>query len=209
MPVVRERIDRSERLLKAGKRDKEATQSWQLVREELGPEATRYRLATATFLQGNAGEANMAAIEAARNLLKQLKDVYIRQYNNAEQARERAHAAQVKRFGSDESLEVVRRKGSNESLSDLVRGATVKERVEVVNNRIYQRYEPVFQDPGNKRFFSSPFFIADKPVGSGTSMSTYASNLLVIWSMCLLLFVTLYTDLLRRLLQFFARVSKR
>lgn len=40
-------------------------------------------------------------------------------------------------------------------------------------------------------------------------MSTYASNLLVIWSMCLLLFVTLYTDLLRRLLQFFARVSKR
>ena len=120
MPVVRERIDRSERLLKAGKRDKEDA-VLATGQEELGPEATRYRLATATFLQGNAGEANMAAIEAARNLLKQLKDVYIRQYNNAEQARERAHAAQVKRFGSDESLEVVRRKGSNESLSDLVR----------------------------------------------------------------------------------------
>ena len=56
-----ERIDRSERLLKAGKRDK-ATQSsnWSGRNWVLKP---RYRLATATFLQGNAGEANMAAIE--------------------------------------------------------------------------------------------------------------------------------------------------
>lgn len=205
MPVVRERIDRCERLLKSGKRGEELSQAWQLVKDELGQEAARYRLVT----WANSPEPDMPALESARTGLKQLKEVYIRQYNNAEQARERAHTVQVKRYGSEEALEIIRREGANESLSELVRGATVKERVEVVDNRIYQRYEPVFQDPGTKGFFSSPFFIADKPVSAGMVMSTYTSNLLVIWSMSLLLFFTLYTDLLRRCLHFFSRRSAR
>jgi ABC-type multidrug transport system ATPase subunit len=207
MPVVRERIDRSERLLKAGKRDPESVAAWRLVRDELVPEAARYRIATGAFGSSASQQASMAAIESARSVLKQLREVYIRQYNNAEQARERVHAAQVTHYGNEEGLESARRKGANESLSDLVRGATVKERVEVVGDRIYQRYEPVFQDPGGKTFFGSPFFIADKPFGPGRAMSTYASNLLVIWSMSLLLFLTLYTDLLRKFLEYFSKRS--
>ena len=88
----------------------------------------------------------------------------------------------------------------NESLSDLVRNVNTKERLAIHNGRIIQQIDPIFQSPKPQHMldYRTGFYFPQKHF-LGIQFSTFTFNSLAIWFMTALLYLALYFELLRRL----------
>ena len=96
----------------------------------------------------------------------------------------------------------------NESLSDLVRNISTKERIMEYKGQLVQNVNPVFQSPKPKNIFDyrTAFFFPEKNL-LGLTLTTFSFNLLVIWGITLLLYLALYFELLRRFVDIFEKVN--
>jgi len=96
----------------------------------------------------------------------------------------------------------------NESLSDLVKNISVKDRLLEYDGKLIQQINPIFQDPHPTGVFDyrTAFFLPEKNV-FGTLISTFVFDTLVIWAMALCCYVALYLEWLRKLVEFFGKVS--
>ncbi|HNR73228.1 MAG TPA: ATP-binding cassette domain-containing protein [Cyclobacteriaceae bacterium] len=96
----------------------------------------------------------------------------------------------------------------NESLADLVRNVSTKERIIEYQGALIQIYNPIFQHPSpNHRLdYRAPFFISEKNL-AGWPVSTYFFNLLVIWVMSVLCFIALYFEWLRKIVRLFGKFN--
>lgn len=96
----------------------------------------------------------------------------------------------------------------NESLADLVKNVTVKERLLEYNGKLIQQINPIFQDPTPTHLldYRTAFFVAEKNL-MGARISTYWFNLLVIWVMAILFYISLYFEWLRKLIDLFGKVN--
>ena len=94
----------------------------------------------------------------------------------------------------------------NESLADLVKNVTVKQRLLEYKGRIIQQINPVFQVPAtnNPLNYRTAFFFPEKNL-FGTPVSTFVFDLLVIWGMSLAFYIALYFELFRKLVGVFGR----
>jgi hypothetical protein len=75
------------------------------------------------------------------------------------------------------------------------------------NGQLYQKIDPIFQDPDSK-FLRSHFYAPRKQI-FGTFYDTYWVNVIVIWIMTLFFYLTLYFKALKRLLDFLERMSEK
>jgi len=96
----------------------------------------------------------------------------------------------------------------NESLADLVKNVTVKERLLEYNGKLIQQINPIFQDPTPTGIldYRTAFFVAEKNL-LGTRVSTFWFNLFVIWVMTILFYISLYFEWLRKLIDLFGKVN--
>jgi ABC transport system ATP-binding/permease protein len=96
----------------------------------------------------------------------------------------------------------------NESLSDLVKNTSVKERLLEYNGKLIQQINPIFQDPRPSGIldYRTAFFLPEKNL-FGLTVSTFVFNILVVWSMSLFLYLALYLEWLRKIVEFFGNVS--
>lgn len=95
----------------------------------------------------------------------------------------------------------------NTKIEDLVKNASSDlDPVVEDDGRLIATANPIFRDGPNNHFIRSHFFAPTKNV-FGKSYSTFWVNIIVIWGMSLLLWITLYFDLLRKLLSI--RIFKR
>lgn len=96
----------------------------------------------------------------------------------------------------------------NESLADLLRNINEKDRLLEHKGELLQLTDPIFQDPRPRNVvdYRTAFFLPSKNL-AGISVGTFAFNSLVIWLMSILLFVTLYAQLLRRLIALTSRIK--
>ena len=96
----------------------------------------------------------------------------------------------------------------NESLADLVKNVTVKERLLEYNGKLIQQINPIFQDPTPTHLldYRTAFFVAEKNL-MGARISTYWFNLMVIWVMAILFYISLYFEWLRKLIDLFGKVN--
>src|SRR5260221_663668 len=95
----------------------------------------------------------------------------------------------------------------NESLSDLVKNVSVKERLLEYEGQLIQQINPIFQDPKPSSIldYRTAFFVPEKTL-FGMSISTFVFDILVVWAMALLCYVALYLEWLRRIVEFFGNV---
>jgi ABC transport system ATP-binding/permease protein len=91
----------------------------------------------------------------------------------------------------------------NESLSDLVRNVNTLDRVTEYKGELIQQIDPIFQEikPKNALDYRTRFFFSEKNL-AGITVTTFAFDIIVIWIMSLLLYFTLYFELLRKLMNF-------
>ncbi len=96
----------------------------------------------------------------------------------------------------------------NESLSDLVKNITTKARLIEYNGKIIQQINPIYQDPKPTGIFDyrTSFFLPEKNL-LGQTVSTFIFDILVIWMMSLALYMALYLEWMRKLVDSFGKMN--
>lgn len=91
----------------------------------------------------------------------------------------------------------------NKKLEDAVKNANVDlDPLVIEDGKLVPTGDPIFRDGTSERFIRSHFYAPSKNIG-GKQYTTFWINIIVMWAMCLLLWVTLYFDALRKLLKMF------
>ncbi|MBP6333885.1 MAG: ATP-binding cassette domain-containing protein [Bacteroidia bacterium] len=209
LAVLRERTDKSERLIGRGVPSDSIKSILQLVYNELNKEQNenpRLKLNPAS-LNVN-GKQDMTTVQAMRKDIEQLKDFYIEQFNSSSELKETIIEGMT---NSPEKLtEFKKRKRDyyNESLDQLVRNSTGVERLRVYENEVIQYFEPVYRTRPSENALSGMFFTPTKSF-LGQTYNTFSVNIVVIWGMTILFYLTLTWDLLRKILMLGTRFKKK
>jgi len=97
----------------------------------------------------------------------------------------------------------------NESMADLVRNSSVKDRILEYKGKLIQTINPIFQlpHPAYRLDYRTAFFVPKKNL-AGYFISTYWFDILIIWLMTLMCYILLYMEFLRKIVDFFTRIGK-
>ena len=139
--------------------------------------------------------------------LDKLSQKYLDEYNLAVQKKEKLIYGLEKNFSYD--LGEIKNTHYNESLADLVRNQSSKERIREFQGRLLQNVDPVFNLPkesSNKINYRTHFFAPVKHL-YGNTFDTYWFNLSVIWAMTLIMYLTLYFELLKKIIESMEKIG--
>jgi len=103
-----------------------------------------------------------------------------------------------------EGLVLLREASHNEDLADMVLNRTVQKKLYETDKVIIQKSDPVLMEPGS-HLGRSHFYAPVKLIGK-MKINTLWFNMTFIWLMSSLLYVTLYYNLLKRLLNLLERI---
>ena len=138
--------------------------------------------------------------EKLQAFFEQLSKKYLDTYNLAVQKAERlTYYLEHKKQGFD--LNQYKNRYYNESLADLVRNVSVKDRIVEYDGKLLQQINPVFHQPempNNLLDYRTHFFAPGKYF-LGHYINTFIFNIIVIWLMSVLLYVALYFEWLKKL----------
>ena len=136
-----------------------------------------------------------------------LRQYYIKLYNNAADKREKHNKKITQTDKQRHELEMLKRKYSNESLEKLVCNSDVEDRVVEFEDHLYRKIDPIFQDPLHP--FVKAHFYAPRKKLFGGYVETYWLNLAVVWFSILTLYLALYFQWLKKLLDQLERLSEK
>lgn len=138
-----------------------------------------------------------------------LLEQYLTHYKKHYQEEYNTHADLLeKKMGFYESKGInitdEKNKFFNESIADLVRNSSVKERILEYKGRLIQNINPIFQlpNPGYRLDYRTAFFVPEKNL-AGYHISTYWFDLIIIWLMAIGCYILLYLEFLRKIVDFF------
>jgi len=150
--------------------------------------------------------------QIGQGILEYLDDLskkYLNEYNLAIQKKEKLIYGYENTFKYD--LDQMKDMHYNESLADLVRNLTEKNRVIEFKGRLLQLIDPVFNEPKNPKNLLDyrTHFFAPKKHFLGVYFDTYWFNISVIWIMTFLMYIALYFEWLRKLIGSAETISKK
>ncbi|MBN1251117.1 MAG: ATP-binding cassette domain-containing protein [Bacteroidales bacterium] len=96
----------------------------------------------------------------------------------------------------------------NEKLHDIVINTYEKNKIWRYKNSLIQQYEPIFWTPDNFDLIGfRAHFYAPKKVLFGKYFDTFWFDLVIIWIMSILLYIPLYYDHLKKIINFFSSID--
>jgi hypothetical protein len=142
--------------------------------------------------------------------LEAVKKLYQTRYNKAVAAREGLSQKMEGVKDGGYRLNDYKNRYFNESLSDLVRNISEKNRILEFDGQLIQQINPVFLSPKGapSLTYRTHFFAPEKNL-LGMMVSTFWFNMMVIWLMTVCLYVTLYFELLRKLINSFDNMPSK
>jgi ABC transport system ATP-binding/permease protein len=165
----------------------------------------------------NFQKPTLVSIDYTKTLIEILKNNYVAKYNAVNQQRD----AVVSKFMLSEQRATLytqtKKMYYNESLADLVKKQTYKNKITEEDGRFIQIKDPIFNSPTvtSNIFDYRTHLYAPEKRWLGFQLDTYIFNALVIWIMTILLTLALYFETLKKLLntgirisQFFRKLSK-
>ncbi|MCH7513863.1 MAG: ATP-binding cassette domain-containing protein [Bacteroidetes bacterium] len=144
---------------------------------------------------------NADIFKSTKKFLDALKTYYNSKYNQAVAEKD---AILRKITGNPEmkkQFERLRETYSNESVSNIVRNITEQNRIVERDGRLIRKLSPVYMtpvDPANMLDFRTQFYVAEKYF-AGKFFPTPVFNIVFIWLMSIILYATLYFDILRKI----------
>lgn len=145
-------------------------------------------------------------LQKTEDYLNDLNKYYIKRYNKASDEKNKLISELQKTQEDKEKFIESKKIYSNENLNDLVRNEG-PDRIIEYDGKLYQKIDPVFQDPSQK-FIKAHFYAPRKQV-FGTYFDTFWINLAIIWIMTIILYITLYYSLLKRTLDTIGNLTSR
>jgi hypothetical protein len=131
----------------------------------------------------------------------------MRGYNKTSQEKDGVTNVLTQNIGK-ENFEKLQMDYDNESLDDLVKNSKTAERIIEYEGSLIQKIDPIFLDPPKNSFISAHFYAPRKRL-FGQYVDTFWVNIIVIWTMSLGLAITLYFDVLKKLMDFFGDFSSK
>ncbi|PKP39269.1 MAG: ABC transporter [Bacteroidetes bacterium HGW-Bacteroidetes-15] len=102
--------------------------------------------------------------------------------------------------------EAKRRAYHNESIADLVMKIFEKNKILRYKGELVQQYDPIYRDPiPNHRFDFRSHFLAPRKHFLGNYYDTFWFNICFMWIMTAILYITLYFESLKKLIEFFGK----
>jgi energy-coupling factor transporter ATP-binding protein EcfA2 len=104
--------------------------------------------------------------------------------------------------------EAKRRAYHNESIADLAEKVFEKNKILLYKDEFVQQYDPIYRDPIPR--YSLDFrshFMAPRKFFLGKYYDTFWFNICFMWFMSLILYITLYFESLRKLLELFSKIK--
>lgn len=176
----------------------------QILIDELGNESFQSGLTQADFNNLHSGYSNLLG-ERIDAYLNAYKKHYQEVYNqNADLVEKKMAFFEKQGFDIQED----KNRYFNQSLSDLVRNISAKERIIEYKGRLVQLINPIFQAANPDHFldYRTAFFVPEKTF-VGLTFTTLLFNLLVIWAFTAFFYITLYFEWLRKFVGLFDKFS--
>ncbi len=144
---------------------------------------------------------NARVAEDMSEFLKALRKFYNNRRKKADD--ERASYLKEKSASEEQQQQYLqfRDKYENERITYMVKNTSTNDRIVISGSELVQKVYPVYARQDNPRHpldFRTIFYFPEKYF-LGAYVKTPAFNILVIWSMTLVLFITLYFDVLKRI----------
>ncbi len=208
IPKLRAKIDRCETNYQLASATEETKADLLVLESELAKENKLTKTVALPDVKITIDKFNSEVAGKLREYLNKLNSFYIKQYNNASMQKDKKIGARNKTEKDREVFLTEKNNYENESLSDLVRNANELDKILEKDGEFIQRADPVFLDPVGSNIGRAHFF-APRKLFFGKYIDTYVFNMCVIWLMSLTLAITLYYDVLRKIISFLEELMSR
>ncbi len=139
--------------------------------------------------------------DKTKKYLQELQITYIKSYNKIADEKDKLMARLTQTPAQKKVFQELKKRYSNEKLEQLVKNTADATRLLVSQDRIIQKINPIYFTATPEDYFSfRTHFFAPKKHFMGRYYDTLYFNIIVIWVMSLLLYVTLYFELFKKIL---------
>jgi ABC-type multidrug transport system ATPase subunit/uncharacterized tellurite resistance protein B-like protein len=142
-----------------------------------------------------------ATFHEVNGFLERLKKIYVNRYNRADSKKEELISALTDSPEKQEAYNYFRERYHNDAITELVKNLTETHRIIEKDGRLIQKIYPIYKDPDPEHAidFDAQFYMPSKHF-LNQNIDTFYFNTGVIWSMTLVLALSLYFDVLRRII---------
>ncbi len=154
------------------------------------------------------GQYDSAVYAKTRQFFVVLKQYYTNRAKAASSRKENKIAEMSESLGSRQAFDTYADSYQNEAVGMLVKNQDEPVRIIEAQGKLVQKIYPIFKEPNPDHYidFDAQFYLPFKHFMSA-NIDTLYFNLAVIWLMSITLYVTLYYDVLRKIITGFENIS--
>jgi hypothetical protein len=140
--------------------------------------------------------------------LEVLKKFYINRYNAADEKKDQIIDSRTSTAKGEKEFELYKDTYQNEAIAEFVKNTAETHRIIEQDGKLVQKIYPIYKDPDPEHIvdFDAQFYMPAKHFLS-VNIDTLLFNLGVIWSMTLVLSLTLYYEVLRKIVDGLGNIS--
>lgn len=154
----------------------------------------------------NADDFNASVAYHTKEVIKQLNAYYSDMFLKANNTKEENIAKILEKDKG--KYQRMKDAYENEALSDYVKKVFEKNKILRYRDKLVQNVDPIYQDPRVEHYFNfRTHFYAPKKHFMGTFFDTYWFNVVIVWLMTIVLYITLYYEHLLKLINAFEKVN--
>ncbi|MBN8575424.1 MAG: ATP-binding cassette domain-containing protein [Cytophagales bacterium] len=155
-----------------------------------------------------AAKFDSTTYDETQSFLNALKRFYILRYNKADADKDKKISELTRTPELEKKFEADRNQYQNESIAELVKNTVESNRIIEKDGKLVQKIFPIYKDPDPDHWvdFNAQFYMPAKHF-LNRNIDTFYFNLGVIWSMTILLMITLYFEVLRKIVEGLGSIS--
>jgi hypothetical protein len=140
--------------------------------------------------------------------LETLKKFYINRYNKADQEKEKKIEQMTNTPEKEKNFTSNKNAYQNEAITELVRNTMEQNRIIETDGKFVQKIYPIYKDPDPDHMvdFNAQFYMPAKHF-LNRNIDTFFFNLGVIWLMTFVLALSLYWEVLRKIIDQLSNIS--
>ncbi|GAB4255773.1 MAG: ATP-binding cassette domain-containing protein [Vicingaceae bacterium] len=201
---LREKLSSCQNNLNIEEKKQKNIDALELLRNEISKELKTNKKVSYDYLdQLYIDKISPEVFAATKSYFMELNRYYLDLYKEASSKRDQLASELNKDEASKELFIKMKDEYTNDALSDLVKDKNEFNKILELNNRLYQRADPIYQDAES---FRTHFFAPNKKF-AGNLFDTYWVNIIVIWLMSLILGIALYFDWLKKLITLLEKLA--
>jgi len=188
---------------------KQVEESLDLLRNEISSELEA--IGSENFPEVNQlyiDQFNSDLFGKTKRFLEILEKYYLNRYNTADKKRDDIIKASTSTAGKEKEFEKFKDDYQNEAIAELVKNTTEQHRIVRNGNKLIQKIFPIYKDPDPDHIvdFNAQFYMPAKHF-LNQNIDTLYFNMGVIWSMTIILSLTLYYEVLRKVVEGLSSLS--